>query len=65
MCPLWYRALSSECSCGKEEVKYLLNHDTTCEYRIHYWNLFDCYPDLEEHWFYSDMYKEKMYNNDN
>lgn len=61
MCPLWYKALSSKCDCGKEQVKYLLGHDTTCEYRIHYWNLLEANPDIEDHWLYSDMYKSMMY----
>ena len=65
MCPLWYRAITSKCSCEKEGVKCLLDHDKTCEYRIHYWNLLDTYPDLEDHWLYANMYKDMMYKNDN
>lgn len=61
MCPLWFRALSSKCGCGRDGIKHLLSHDEICPYRINWLILLEAEPDLEDHWLYAEMYKEMMY----
>lgn len=60
MCPVWWKALTSKCDCGREEVELLSAHEALCLYRTGWSALLSKYPDLETHEFYTQMYKDMM-----
>lgn len=64
MCPIWYAAITAECSCyAPNGVKRLSMHEDTCEYKVKWLEVFDSYPDLDTHYYYQDMYFEMMGDN--